>query len=109
MIIHGGILSEIDGWDNEKAEEFVLENIKIPLGAINNRLMRYSVPGIVKVKSEQSEWAFQTVLEIINGKAPFDIPITRNKKVEIILNLDLAEKLDIAFNVDILKNAQIYP
>ena len=58
--------------------------------------------------SEYGEWAAKTALEILDGKAPSDIPLTQNKEGEIILNLDLAEKLDIAFDMNILKNAQIY-
>jgi ABC-type uncharacterized transport system substrate-binding protein len=108
MIIHSAILASMEDWDDEKAEEFVLENIKVPIGAVNNLVMNCSVLGLVKVLGEQGEWAVRTALEIINGKAPSDIPVTQNKQGEIIVNLDLAEKLDIAFSAEILKNAQIY-
>jgi len=107
-IIFHSMLTEIKDWDDNEATKFALNNIKVPIGAVGKPLMCCSVLGLVKIPSEHGEWAAKTALEIIDGKAPSDIPLTQNKEGEIILNLDLAEKLDIAFDVNILKNAQIY-
>ncbi len=95
MIIHSGILLGMSDWDEQAAAEFVLNNIEVPVGTINRYIMCCSVLGLVKIIGEQGEWAAQTALEIIDGKAPSDIPLTRNKKGNLLLNLDLAEKLDI--------------
>ena len=92
----------------EKATKFALNNIKVPIGAVGKPIMCCSILGLVKMPSEYGEWAAKTALEILDGKAPSDIPLTQNKEGEIILNLDLAEKLDIAFDVNILKKAQTY-
>jgi ABC-type uncharacterized transport system substrate-binding protein len=108
IIIHSGMLTGMKDWDEYEAAKFALNNIKVPIGAVDKVIMCCSVFGLVKIPSEKGEWTAKTALEIIGGKAPSDIPLTRNKKGEIILNLDLAEKLDIAFDVKILKNAQIY-
>jgi ABC-type uncharacterized transport system substrate-binding protein len=108
MIIHSGILPGMVDWDENKAKTFVLKNIKVPVGAVNKVIMCCSAFGLTKVGSEQGEWAAKTALEIVNGKKPSDIPLTRNKKGTIILNLDIAEKLDITFDAKILKTAQTF-
>jgi ABC-type uncharacterized transport system substrate-binding protein len=64
--------------------------------------------GLAKVIGEQGKWAASTALEIIDGRDPSDIPLTRNKEGQILVNLNLAEKLDIVFSPEILKNAEIY-
>ena len=108
LIIHSGMLSGMKDWNDSEAATFALNNIKVPIGTVNKSVMCCSVFGLTKVQSEYGQWAAETSLEIIGGKSPSDIPETRNKEGKIILNLDLAEKLDIAFDVKILKNAQIY-
>jgi len=62
-----------------------------------------------KVPEEQGEWAAQAALKILGGTSPADIPIEQNKKGRLILNLDLAEKLNITFPPSVLKNAEIAP
>jgi ABC-type uncharacterized transport system substrate-binding protein len=108
MIVHSGILPGMEDWDENKAKTFVLKNIKVPVGTVNKLIMCCAVFGLTKVGSEQGEWAAKTALEIVSGKKPSNIPLTRNKKGNIILNLDIAEKLDITFEAKILKNAQIF-
>ena len=108
MIIHSGMLTGMENWDEHEAKEFVLNNIKVPVGTLNKLIMCCSLFGLVKVNSEQGEWAATTALEIMNGKDPADIPVTWNKKGTIFINLDVAEKLDITFDAKILKNSQIY-
>lgn len=108
IIIHSGILTGMNDWDEDEAVKFVLKNIKVPVGTVNVPIMSCSVFGLVKIASEQGQWAAETALDIIDGKDPSDIPVTRNKEGKIIINLDLAEKLDIAFGAKVLKNAEIY-
>ena len=66
MVIHSGILTGMEDWDEKDAEEFVFANIKVPIGTVNKPIMSCSILGFVKVASEQGEWAVQTSLEIIN-------------------------------------------
>ena len=108
MIIHSGMLHTMIDWDEEEAAKFALKNIKVPVGTNAMTLMGSSVFGLVKIASEPGEWAAKTALEIIDGKDPSDIPLTRNKEGKAIINLELAEKLDIVFDAKILKNAEIY-
>jgi ABC-type uncharacterized transport system substrate-binding protein len=46
-------------------------------------------------------------LSILDGKSPADIPLTENKKGQLIVNLDLADKLGVVFAPSLLKNAVV--
>ncbi|MEE8470878.1 MAG: ABC transporter substrate binding protein, partial [Dehalococcoidia bacterium] len=108
MVIHSGLLQGMEDWDNDEAKEFVLNNIRVPIGTVNKPMMPHSVFGLAKGIGENGEWAARTALRILDGTDPSDIPETTNKEATIMVNLDLAEKLDIIFSPDILKNAEIY-
>ncbi|MBC8415438.1 MAG: ABC transporter substrate-binding protein, partial [Candidatus Cloacimonetes bacterium] len=45
--------------------------------------------------------------KILDGTLPSDIPLQENKRGKLILNLKIAEKLDIVFLPSLLKNAEI--
>ena len=108
MIIHSGMLKGMSDWDFDAAERYVLANCRVPVGTVAGPMMGNSLLGLVKVPDEQGEWAALTALSIMDGKKPHEIPVTRNKKGEIYINLDIAEKLDINFDHMILKNARVY-
>ena len=108
IIIHSGMLKGMNNWDSDKAWTFVLENMKIPVGTVAEPLMCCSVFGLGKNPSEQGRWAASAALEILDGKSPSMIPLARNKEGEILVNFDIAEKLDIACDRKILKNARVY-
>ncbi|MBU0758367.1 MAG: ABC transporter substrate-binding protein [Nanoarchaeota archaeon] len=94
-------------WDDDEAQQFVNENIKVPVGTTNDWMMQYAVIGMTKSPDEQGEWSGETALRIIDGESPDDIPIVTNKKGNFIINLKLGEKLDIVFKPDLLKIAEI--
>ncbi len=108
MVIHSGLLQGMEDWDNAEAKEFVLNNIRVPIGTVNKPMMPHSVFGLAKGIGENGEWAAQTALRILDGTDPSDIPETTNKEATIMVNLDLAERLDIIFPPEILKNAEVY-
>ena len=98
----------IEGWGVEQAQEFVVANTTLPTGTINEPMMPYALLGVTKVAREQGEWAARAALQILDGTDPSDIPVAQNKQGKLMLNLDIAEKLDIAFDPIMLKNAKIY-
>lgn len=97
----------INDWDNEKAERFILENIRKPIGSTYDWMSLYSLITIETIAEEQGEYAAETALKILKGTLPSDIPLQENKKGKLILNLKIAEKLDIVFLPSLLKNAEI--
>ncbi|MEW5957340.1 MAG: ABC transporter substrate binding protein [Chloroflexota bacterium] len=103
-----GTNAGIDRWDNQEMENFILENTHIPTGAIYDWMAPYSLITLAKRPQEQGKWAGQTALKILDGVPVSQIPITENKEGDLILNLDMAEQLDIIFAPSMLRNAKIY-
>jgi hypothetical protein len=106
MLITGGHIG-ISGWDDEEAKAFVETHIKIPVGTPNDWEMPYAVIGITRVPQEQGIWSAQTALKILDGASPAQIPIVTNEQGHLMLNLRLADKLDIAFKPGMLRLAEI--
>lgn len=97
----------INDWDEEEAIRFVNENTKVPTGAIYEWVMPYSLLGLTNSGYEEGEWSAKTALLILDGEKPSDIPIAYNKKGKLILNFKIAEKLDVTFSPEMIKNAEI--
>ncbi len=97
----------IADWDDKVAEDFARANIAVPVGTTNAWTMKESVLGITKVPNEQGEWSAKAALRILDGTPPSSIPLVKNEKGTLIINLGLAEKLGIVFPPNILKNAQV--
>ena len=97
----------INDWDNEEAKRFILENIRKPTGSTYDWMSPYSLITIETIAEEQGEYAAEIALKILDGTLPSDIPLKVNKKGRLILNLKIAEKLDIIFPPLMLKNAEI--
>jgi hypothetical protein len=97
----------ITDWNDLEAEAFVLENTKIPAGAIQVWLSNDSFISLSKIPEEQGEWSASTALLILNGTSPSDIPSVTNKKGMLYVNLKLAEKLGVIIKPDLIKNARI--
>ena len=96
-----------DKWDEEEMKQFVLKNTAIPTGSINDWMAPYSVLTLAKSGQEQGEWSAQTALSILGGTPPSEITLAENKKGQLIVNFDLADKLGIVFAPSLLKSAVI--
>ncbi|MGL1886653.1 MAG: hypothetical protein OCD76_09075 [Reichenbachiella sp.] len=104
-----GNLGAVSDWDSDKAAltKFIEKHTSIPTGTWdiwNNDLVLLTFS---TVASEQGEWAAQVALDILSGTPPADIPITKNKKAAISLNMKLAQKLDVTFPVDLINSATL--
>ena len=97
----------ITGWDSELAEEFILENTKIPTGATSDNNKRFAMVGIVKIAEEQGWWSGKTALRILDGKSPADIPVVTNKESRVYLNMPLAKRLGIKFPMELIEKATL--
>lgn len=96
-----------DKWDEEEMKQFVLKNTTIPTGTINDWMSPYSLLTLAKSASEQGIWSAQAALQILDGTPTSEIPVVENKKGEMIVNLDLADKLGVVFAPSLLKTAKI--
>lgn len=90
-----------------EAKRFVLENTKIPTGAVEDWIAPFALVTFAKRSSEQGEWAAQTALKILAGTSPQQIPIATNQQASIQLNMGLARKLAIQFPVDLIEQSTL--
>jgi ABC-type uncharacterized transport system substrate-binding protein len=101
-----GVSAGVKDWNDAEAENFVLEETKIPTGVEAEWMMHFALAGYVKVPEEQGEWAANAAIEIMNGKSPADIPVAGNKKARVFLNMKLAKKLGIVFPIELVNQAE---
>ncbi len=97
----------IAGWNNEEAESFIMEHTLIPTGTTTPSSAPYAMVSYIKVIEEIGEYAGYTALKILSGTPPESIPIEKNKRAAIKLNLSIAKKLGIIFKTSLLKKAKI--
>lgn len=95
----------IADWDIPAATAFAEKNTKVPVGTTNPWIMNYALLGITKIPDEQGEWQAEAALRIFDGAKPSDIPLVRNKRGNLMVNLKIARKLSVLFAPSILKNA----
>ncbi|MBD3355118.1 ABC transporter substrate-binding protein [Candidatus Woesearchaeota archaeon] len=105
-IIIMGVPAGIENFNEQEAEDFILENVKIPIVIEHDWLIQYALLSYSKIAKEQGEWSAETALRILDGENAGDIPVVQNKKGKIALNLKMAEKLGITFSPELLKNAE---
>jgi hypothetical protein len=97
----------IKDWDIKEAEKFVLENVRVPIGAdAGSAMLPVVLLGITKVPQEQGEYLAHAAMRILAGEKPSDIPIVKNKKGDLYLNLKIAEKIGVIFTPSMLRNAK---
>ena len=97
----------IKDWSYEEAKSFVLENIQIPMATEGTPMIDICLIGLAKVSQEQGEYAARCALRILDGEKPSEIPVVTNKKGNLMLNLRIAEKLNVVFEPEMLRNAKI--
>lgn len=104
MIIIGNNAG-IEGWDDNDAQAFLLENTHIPTGSLLDFLSPYVLITLARIGEEQGEWTAATALSIIDGTPITDIPVVENEIGWLILNMNFADRLDVTFSVAMLRNA----
>jgi ABC-type uncharacterized transport system substrate-binding protein len=107
-MIYIGNNASLTDWNEAEAKAFVLENTKIPSGSIYDWMAPYALLVVGKLPEEQTIWAAETTLSILDGTPISDIPVTENKESSLILNLNLAEKLDVVFTPSMLRYGELY-
>jgi ABC-type uncharacterized transport system substrate-binding protein len=96
----------IDGWNDQEAAQFVEANAKIPSGSVHPWMAPYVLVAFTKDATEQGEWAATTALEILNGRRPSDIPMTRNTRGRMMVNSKMARSLNMEIPASMLEAAQ---
>lgn len=96
-----------DKWDEKEMQQFILKNTVIPTGSINDWMAPYSLLTLAKSGQEQGEWSAKAALSILSGTPPSEIAVAENKQGQLIVDLDIADKLGVVFAPSLLKNAII--
>lgn len=93
-------------YDKTDVEEYCQKNTKIPTGSMDDFMAPKALISFTKLSTEQGEWAAKTALEILDGKSPAEIPIAKNEKGDLYLNMKIAQSLGITFDLKIVKMAK---
>ncbi len=95
----------IEGFNVKEYKKFIYDNIKIPVFATQEFIKELALLTVAVIPEEQGEWAANAAIRILNGEKPNNIPIAKNKKAQIYLNMKLAKKLNIIFPISIVEEA----
>lgn len=98
----------IKDWEADQVYSFILNNTHIPTGSVQVNMRPFVLIGFLQVPEEQGRYSAKIALRILAGESPEDIPIVRNKQVITSVNLDLAKKLNIVFNLEFIRNAKSF-
>ena len=79
---------------------------KIPSGSVQPWMAPYVLVAFTKDATEQGEWAANTAMEILNGRSPAEIPITRNSRGRMIVNSKMARSLNMEIPASMLTAAE---
>ena len=101
-----GNSSSVSGWDDSQASQFVLQYSQIPSGNWDEWMARFSLVTFANKPEEQGEWAARTALKVLNGTAIGEIPVTKNKKARILINMELARHLGVKFPIELIERAR---
>jgi ABC-type uncharacterized transport system substrate-binding protein len=104
MVLLGNAAS-IPDWNPEKAKEIVLSGTKVPTGNWDSWMAPYSLITLATNPAEQGKWAAEKALEILAGKKPGQIPVVKNRRAKIYLNMHLAKQLNIVFPMELIEQA----
>ena len=96
----------INDWNKDEAIELIRTHTIVPVGTINPWIAEYALLAYAKVPEEQGEWVANATLEILSGKSPSNIPIVKNKKAKVYLNMEIARKLGITFPMELISQAE---
>jgi hypothetical protein len=95
----------VAGWDRKRAVAFINTHTRIPTGSLGDPTVRFAMLGMVKIAEEQGWWAGKTALRILAGTPPAKIPIVRNQRSRVFLNMRLAARLGIKFPMALIEKA----
>ncbi len=98
----------ITGWKAEDIYPLILKNTQVPTGSVQINMQPYVLIGFLQVPEEQGIYTAKTALRILAGESPENIPLVTNHQVIASVNLDLAEKLGIVFELEFLRNAKSF-
>jgi len=105
MLLLGNSAS-ISEWDPVAAKKVVMEYTRIPSGNWDIWMAPYALMTFATKPEEQGEWAAQTAKKILSGTAPSSIPVVYNVAAHVVLNMQLANQLNVKFPIGLIEQAE---
>ena len=102
-----GVNAGIGDWNEADAVKFVEANAKVVSGSWHDYLNGLSLLAFNKLGSEQGEWAADAALKILKGTPVSSIPLTTNKKGQLVVNVRIAKKVGVMPAFDTLQSAKV--
>ena len=99
---HAGIVD----WQDDAAEEFILEHVRVPTGSFSGYMNRYVLFTMANSPVEQGKYAANSVLRVFNGEKIKNMPISANKTGDITINLKIADAANLVLPLSALKEAK---
>ncbi len=97
----------ITEWDLVKAANFARARAEVPLGTTSRWVMPVALIGMTKDPGEFGRWAAGVIKRLFDGETPDAIGVTRNKHGDLLVNLAMAETLNVAIAADVLRHAEV--
>lgn len=85
----------IKGWNDAEAQQFALNNTRIPTSCLLDWIAPVVFLGATRSAQEQGSYAATAALKILDGTPASSIPIVGNVQANIIINMKIAKKLNI--------------
>lgn len=97
----------INDWNQDKAKYYIAENTRQLTVSFGVAMSRHAVFSMTNIPEEQGEWSGELAKQILSGVPPAELPITPNRRWNIIANPGLAKKLGIKLPESVLQGAEI--
>ncbi|MCP4768351.1 MAG: hypothetical protein GY875_19055 [Gammaproteobacteria bacterium] len=101
-----GSSSGISDWNKAEMAAFAVEHASKLVVTSHDWMMPFSTIGFTKIPQEHGEWAAQTAIEILKGKAPNEIPIVANRDWELWINMAHLESTRVTLPRKLLRKAK---
>lgn len=97
----------ISGWDAAAANHYLQRNTRRLTLSFGVAMSRHAVFAMINVPEEQGEWSAELARSILHGTPPADLPITANRRWQMLVNTVLARKIGLRLPERILQRAVI--
>ncbi len=97
----------IPDWNQKEATTFVEEQVRVPTSTTNPWMADMTLFAMAKLPEEQGAWSAKTALQILKGVKPSAIPLAYNKMAVLTVNMRIAKKIGVLFELSDLQRARI--
>jgi ABC-type uncharacterized transport system substrate-binding protein len=97
----------ITSWDEAMAGSFIQAHTRRLTLSFGAAMSRHTVFAMINTPEEQGEWSGELARLILAGKSPAELPITANRRWQMLANPELASRIGIRLPERILQRAMI--